>query len=57
MVITSGGIFTLPMGFIAQRVQSLAAAYIVLLGAYVFIAYYSFLGSQVRATGASDVLP
>jgi len=57
MVITGGGIFTLPMGFIAQRVQSLAAAYIVLLGAYVFIAYYSFLGSQVRATGASDVLP
>jgi fucose permease len=34
------------MGLISQHFQSLAVAYSVPLAAYIFIAYYSFFGSQ-----------
>ena len=56
MAIIGGAMFALPMAFIAQRFQILAAADIVVLEAYVLIAYDSFFLSQVRATGASEAL-
>jgi FHS family L-fucose permease-like MFS transporter len=46
MAIVGGAIFTPIMGLISQHFQSLAAAYSVPLAAYIFIAYYSFFGSQ-----------
>jgi FHS family L-fucose permease-like MFS transporter len=48
MAIIGGAIFTPLMGLISQHFQSLAAAYLVPLAAYVFIAYYSFWGSEAR---------
>ena len=50
MAIIGGAILTPLMGLVSQHFQSLAAAYAVPLAAYVFIAYYSFFGSQ---TGGS----
>lgn len=50
MAIIGGAVFTPLMGLISQRLQSLAAAYSVPLAAYLFIAYYAFLGSRPRGT-------
>jgi fucose permease len=36
------------MGLISETFRSLALAYLVPLVAYLFIAYYAFLGSKVR---------
>ena len=46
MAIVGGAIFTPLMGLISQHFRSLAVAYSVPLAAYIFVAYYSFFGSQ-----------
>jgi FHS family L-fucose permease-like MFS transporter len=56
MAIIGGAIFTPLMGWISQQFRSLAVAYSVPLAAYVFIAYYSFLGSQADRLPTLDVL-
>ena len=48
MAIIGGAVFTPLMGLISEHFQSLAAAYLIPLAAYVFIAYYSFWGSEAR---------
>ncbi len=55
MAIIGGAIFTPLMGFISQRFHTLAVAYIVPLVAYLFIAYYGFVGSQAAAPGGVEV--
>jgi FHS family L-fucose permease-like MFS transporter len=49
MAIIGGAVFTPVMGLISQSFHSLALAYLIPFAAYLFIAYYSFLGSHVRA--------
>jgi FHS family L-fucose permease-like MFS transporter len=56
MAIIGGAVFTPLMGLISQRFQSLAVAYSVPLAAYVFIAYYSFFGSQARENSGVDLI-
>jgi FHS family L-fucose permease-like MFS transporter len=51
MAIVGGALYPLGIGFLSEKLQSLALAYGLLLPAYVFIAYYAFLGSKVRLTG------
>jgi MFS transporter, FHS family, L-fucose permease len=48
MAIIGGAVFTPLMGLISQTSHSLAVAYLVPLGAYVFISYYAFMGSKFR---------
>jgi len=48
MSIIGGAIFPPAIGLISEKFQSLALAYGVLLIAYAFIAYYAFVGSEVR---------
>jgi len=50
MAIVGGAIFPPAMGLLSEKLHSLAQAYGLLLFAYAFIAYYSFLGSKVRLT-------
>lgn len=49
MSIVGGGVLTPLMGLISQRERSIAIAYLVPMFAYMFIAWYSFFGSHVRA--------
>ena len=53
MAIVGGALFPPLMGLIADHLKSLAIAYLVPLAAYLFIAYFSLVGSQVRQTSAS----
>lgn len=48
MAIVGGAVLTPVMGYISERMHSLALAYLVPLLAYVIIALYSFWGSQQR---------
>jgi FHS family L-fucose permease-like MFS transporter len=48
MAIVGGAAFTPIMGLISDATGSMAMAMLVPLSCYVFIAYYSFLGSRVR---------
>jgi FHS family L-fucose permease-like MFS transporter len=48
MAIVGGALFPPIMGLISDHLKSLALAYAVPLAAYIFVAYYSFLGSHVR---------
>jgi FHS family L-fucose permease-like MFS transporter len=48
MAIVGGAVFAPAMGLISETFRSLALAYLVPLVAYLFIAYYAFLGSKVR---------
>jgi FHS family L-fucose permease-like MFS transporter len=50
MAIVGGALFPPLMGLIADHLKSLAVAYFIPLAAYIFIAYFSFVGSQVRQT-------
>jgi len=50
MAIVGGAVFAPAMGLISEAFQSLAAAYLVPLAAYLFIAYYALLGSKVHVT-------
>jgi FHS family L-fucose permease-like MFS transporter len=53
MAIVGGAVLTLVMGLISDAAHSVAWAYVVPLVSYIFIAFYSFLGSkQVIATGS-----
>ena len=55
MAIVGGAVLTPVMGWISQRSNSLALAYLVPLAAYLFISYYAFFGSHVRGTTATGV--
>ena len=50
MAIIGGALFPPAIGLLAERFHSQADAYGLLLVAYAFIAYYAFLGSDVRAS-------
>jgi FHS family L-fucose permease-like MFS transporter len=47
MAIVGGAILTPAMGLISEAFMSLAVAYLVPLGCYVFIMFYSFVGARV----------
>ena len=53
MTIVGGAVLAPLMGLISQRFQSLALAYMVPFAAYLFIAYYGFIGSRLRAAELS----
>ena len=53
MTIVGGAVLTPLMGLISQRFQSLALAYLVPFAAYLFIAFYGFVGSRLRAAELS----
>ena len=53
MTIVGGAVLTPLMGLISQRFQSLALAYMVPFAAYLFIAYYGFIGSRLHAAELS----
>ena len=53
MAIIGGAIFTPMMGLVFEATRSMATAMLVVLGCYVFIAYYSFFGSKVRSAPAA----
>jgi len=48
MAIIGGAIFTPVMGLISETTKSMAIAMLIPLGCYVFVAYYSYIGSKVR---------
>jgi FHS family L-fucose permease-like MFS transporter len=48
MAIVGGAVLTPVMGLISESAHSIAIGYLVPLVAYVFIAFYSFLGSKAR---------
>jgi FHS family L-fucose permease-like MFS transporter len=48
MAIVGGAAFTPIMGLISDATGSMATAMLVPLGCYVFIAWYSFVGSRIR---------
>jgi FHS family L-fucose permease-like MFS transporter len=48
MAIIGGALFTPLMGYIAEKADSMAIAMIVPLVAYLYISYYSYLGSKFR---------
>jgi FHS family L-fucose permease-like MFS transporter len=48
MAIVGGAVFTPIMGLVFDRTKSMALAMLVPMVCYVFIAYYSFVGSKVR---------
>jgi FHS family L-fucose permease-like MFS transporter len=50
MAIVGGAVLTPLMGLISEAFHSIAWAYLVPLGAYIFIAVYSFLGSKQVVT-------
>lgn len=55
MAIVGGAVATPAMGLIFQASRSMALAMIVPLACYVFITYYSFLGSRVRVPELAEV--
>jgi FHS family L-fucose permease-like MFS transporter len=50
MAIIGGAVFTPVMGLIFDRTRSMALAMLVPLVCYLFITYYAFVGSKVRAS-------
>ena len=55
MAIIGGAVFTPVMGLIFDRTRSMALAMLVPLACYAFIAYYSFLGSQIKRPALAPV--
>jgi len=49
MAIIGGAIFTPVMGLVSEASQSMAVAMLIPLGCYIFVGYYSYFGSKVRA--------
>lgn len=49
MAIVGGAVFTPVMGLIFEATKSMAMAMLVPLGCYIFIAYFAFIGSRMRA--------
>ncbi len=52
MAIVGGAVFTPMMGLVFDHTRSMALAMLVPLGCYLFITYYSFVGSKVRVPKA-----
>jgi FHS family L-fucose permease-like MFS transporter len=52
MAIVGGAFFTPIMGLVFDHTKSMAMAMLVPLGCYLFITYYSFVGSKVRVPKA-----
>ena len=52
MAIIGGSLFTPLMGFIAEAADSMAVAMLVPLIAYLYITYYSFMGSSSQLSGS-----
>lgn len=50
MAIVGGAVFTPVMGLIFEATKSMAMAMLVPLGCYIFIAYFAFIGSRMRAS-------
>jgi MFS transporter, FHS family, L-fucose permease len=50
MAIVGGAVFTPVMGLIFEATESMAMAMLVPLGCYIFIAYFAFIGSRMRAS-------
>jgi MFS transporter, FHS family, L-fucose permease len=55
MAIVGGAVLTLLMGLISDATGSMALAMLVPLACYAFIAYYSFLGSQIKKPALAPV--
>jgi FHS family L-fucose permease-like MFS transporter len=53
MAIVGGAVFTPLMGLVFEATRSMAFAMLVPLVCYIFIAYFSFIGSRVRIPGAT----
>ena len=51
MGIVGGAVFTPLMGLVFEATSSMAEAMLVPLACYVFIGYFSFIGSRVRVRG------
>jgi FHS family L-fucose permease-like MFS transporter len=54
MAIVGGAVLTPAMGLISEAAGSMAMAMLVPLACYAFVAYYSFIGSRVRAPVCAD---
>jgi len=54
MGIIGGAVFTPIMGLVAEAAKSMAMGMLVPLACYVFVAYYGFIGSRVRAADAAN---
>ena len=54
MGIIGGAVFTPIMGLVAEAAKSMAMAMLVPLACYVFVAYFGFIGSKVRAADAAN---
>jgi MFS transporter, FHS family, L-fucose permease len=50
MAIIGGAVFTPLMGLVFEVTKSMAMAMLIPLGCYIFIAYFAFIGSQVRSS-------
>jgi MFS transporter, FHS family, L-fucose permease len=50
MAIIGGAVFTPLMGLVFEVTKSMAMAMLIPLGCYIFIAYFAFVGSQVRSS-------
>jgi FHS family L-fucose permease-like MFS transporter len=48
MAVTGGAVFTTIMGMLADITGSTALFIIVPMACYIFLTYYSFIGSKVR---------
>lgn len=55
MAIVGGAVLTPMMGLIGEARHTIAAAYVVPLGAYVFVGIYAFFGSRQRQMRAKDL--
>ncbi len=54
MAIVGGAVLTPLMGLVFDRTRSMALAMLVPLVCYVYVAYYAFVGAQVRVPRAVD---
>ncbi|MFL6354875.1 MAG: L-fucose:H+ symporter permease [Bryobacteraceae bacterium] len=52
MAIIGGAVFTPLMGLVFEGTKSMAMAMLIPLGCYIFIAYFAFVGSQMRSSVA-----
>jgi FHS family L-fucose permease-like MFS transporter len=53
MAIIGGAVLTPAMGWVSERFRHVAPAYAVPLVAYVFIAFYAFLGAKQKGSEAT----
>jgi MFS transporter, FHS family, L-fucose permease len=54
MAIIGGAVFTPLMGLVFEATKSMAAAMLVPLACYLFVAYFGFIGSKMRAFHPAD---